>query len=106
MNISKQLAKEGFAYIESSDLDQSFAKSNSLNIEINANLPQDVTVTTIYSPFYFYIQLNENMEEFFDFEESLQSYYTNENIDLVALKRPRLGQMCKKSELSHFTVIH
>ena len=34
------------------------------------------------------------MEEFFDFEESLQSYYTNENFDLVALKRPRLGKMC------------
>ena len=105
MNISEQLVKEGLACIEPSNLDQSLNqdKSNQLkihkfiktpNIEINDQLRHDVIVTTIYSPFCFYIQLSENVQEFAEFEESLQSYYTSENIDLVALKRPQVGQMC------------
>lgn len=63
-------------------------------IPISNETQFDVEVTTIYSPYCFYAQLCKDKTPFYDFEESLQEYYTNALADSEALKRPRVGQMC------------
>lgn len=110
-NIAEQLIKDGVA-IRDDNLEQLIIQER-LNIIEPINIDQrsiirnlamgetsseyEINVSCIYSPYCFYVQINDiGLVEFNEFEKTLQSYYENIRLksELFLLKRPQIGQMC------------
>jgi hypothetical protein len=53
---------------------------------------ESVSVTSIYSPYFFYVQ--ETTQEFIEFEAKLQNFYESQSLVMGELSRPQIGQMC------------
>lgn len=65
-------------------------------MDIKFDRAYEITVSSIASPYRFYVQIEDFHPDFVEFENALQKHYEKQRLQsgLVLLEQPQLGQIC------------
>ena len=93
VNIQEHLVKNAFGHwtVQANSVNK---QSKISHVRFEKGKFYDITVSTIYSPFCFYAQINDYLNEFFHFESQLQTFYQNVNTECRLLANGQIGENC------------
>ncbi len=93
LNINEVLIRKNLANnLASSAANNEKAVFKTYEKRLDQYSSESVSVTSIYSPYYFYVQ--ETTQEFTEFEAKLQNFYESQSLVMGELSHPQIGQMC------------